>query len=167
MTPYLRDNPKAAVGPEGCYSRRDLGQPRPQRSLGDAVAISKRLKIPIVATYELALYCGKQGGPLPCYAYWRRSKLPLWMGKATPALHGSSVEENGKNYMYRCALRLSGEEPKRKPSISPAIPGSSVICALLREICTTVVWLPTAIWRNFVMGPEDAVERQKCCRPRW
>ena len=59
--PWLAENPDAVCRPDEIEVDAILTSHGHSDHLGDAVAISKRLQVPIIAPFELAMYCTRLG----------------------------------------------------------------------------------------------------------
>ncbi len=89
--PFLTDNPEAVVKPEEVQVDAVLPSHGHSDHLGDAIPIAKRLGVPIVATYELAMYCERHGAAVVPLHIGGGTDLPWGRVKLTFATHGGGV----------------------------------------------------------------------------
>ena len=89
--PWLQDNPDAACGPEEVKADAILVSHGHSDHLGDAIPISKRLGAPIIAPYELAMYCARFGCETAPLHIGGGRQFDFGHVKLTQALHGSAV----------------------------------------------------------------------------
>ncbi len=89
--PFLTDNPEAVISADEVVADFVLPSHGHSDHLGDAIAIAKRLQVPIIAPYELAMYCSRFGAEvIPLHIGGGRD-LPFGRVKLTFATHGSAV----------------------------------------------------------------------------
>ncbi len=75
--PWLAENPDAVCRPDEIEVDAILTSHGHSDHLGDAVAISKRLQVPIIAPFELAMYCTRLGcETAPCCGSWFDPRPP-------------------------------------------------------------------------------------------
>ncbi len=89
--PWLTGNPEAACSPGDVRVDAVLPSHGHSDHLGDAIEISKRLNVPIIAVYELTMYCQRHGAPVAPMHIGGAHDFPFGRVKLTPAWHGSSV----------------------------------------------------------------------------
>jgi L-ascorbate metabolism protein UlaG (beta-lactamase superfamily) len=89
--PFLTDNPEAAARPEEVHADAVLPSHGHSDHLGDAIPIATRLGVPIVAPYELAMYCQRHGAEVVPLHIGGGTDLPFGRVKLTYATHGSAV----------------------------------------------------------------------------
>jgi len=94
--PWLTGNPEAACTPEDVQADAILVSHGHSDHLGDAVGISRRLGAPIVAPYELAMYCARFGCTTAPMHIGGGRQFEFGHVKLTQALHGSAVVEEDR-----------------------------------------------------------------------
>ena len=92
--PWLAENPEAACGPGDVAVDAILVSHGHSDHLGDAIEISKRLGVPIVAPYELAMYCARFGCDVAPMHIGGGRQFDFGHVKLTQALHGSAIVED-------------------------------------------------------------------------
>jgi len=89
--PFLTDNPEAVVTADEVQVDAVLPSHGHSDHLGDAIPIAKRLGVPIVAPYELAMYCQRHGAEVVPLHIGGGTDLAFGRVKLTFATHGSAV----------------------------------------------------------------------------
>jgi len=89
--PFLTDNPEAVVKPKEVQVDAVLPSHGHSDHLGDAIPIARRLGVPIIAPYELAMYCQRHGAEVVPLHIGGGADLPFGRVKLTFATHGSAV----------------------------------------------------------------------------
>jgi L-ascorbate metabolism protein UlaG (beta-lactamase superfamily) len=89
--PFLTGNPEAVVKPEEVQVDAVLLSHGHSDHLGDAIPVARRLGVPIVAPYELAMYCQRHGAEVVGLHIGGGTDLPFGRVKLTFATHGSAV----------------------------------------------------------------------------
>lgn len=89
--PFLTGNPDAICGPEDVQADAILPSHGHSDHLGDTIAIATRLGCPVIAAYELCMYCARFGcNVVPLHIGGCRT-LDFGRVKLTQATHGSAV----------------------------------------------------------------------------
>jgi len=152
IDPFLTGNPLAAITADRVRANYILVSHGHGDHLGDAVDIAKRTGALIIANYEVATYCQKQGANAHPLHIGGGLNLPFGRVKLTIAHHGSSFPDGsyagnpcgflvtmaGKNIYHACDtglfydMKLIGERTPLDLAILP-------------------------IGDNFTMGPDDAL----------
>ena len=162
--PFLRDNPDAVVAPEDVAVDFILPSHGHSDHLGDTIEIAKRCDALVIAVYELAMYCERQGArvhPLHigggCDFEFGRVKLtPAWHGSAvvsdelieyTGPAGGFLVNTGGKTIYYAGDTGLFGD---------------MALIGRMNQI--DLAFLP--IGDNFTMDIQDAAEAAKMLDPK-
>ena len=97
IDPFLQGNPLA---PENAAEQTEadfvIVTHAHSDHLGDAIAIAKRCKATILANFEIAMYCSQQGCRIDPMHIGGSIRLPFGRVKLTAAMHGSTIEIDGK-----------------------------------------------------------------------
>jgi L-ascorbate metabolism protein UlaG (beta-lactamase superfamily) len=155
IDPYLTGNPKSPVTPDQIKVDAILVTHGHSDHLGDAIDIAKANNVPIIAVSELASYCRERG----CKTH------PLQVGggydfdfgrvKLTPALHGSSLVEDGQIIYLglACGLVVSMGERTFYHAGDTGLFGDMKLIGELNNL--ELAMLP--IGGNYTMDIDDAV----------
>ncbi|NMB12632.1 MAG: metal-dependent hydrolase [Firmicutes bacterium] len=162
--PYLSGNPLAAAKADQITADAILVSHGHSDHLGDAIPISKRLGVPIVAAFELAIYCEQKGANTHAMHIGGDYTFPFGWVKLTPAWHGSSVLE-GERIIYTgqpCGFLIKSGGQTVYFAGDTGLFGDMELLGDLYDI--DLALLP--IGGNFVMGIEDAARAAKMLRPQ-
>lgn len=155
IDPFLSGNPRAVAKPEDIQVDAVLVTHGHSDHLGDAVAIAKNNQAVIVAPYELALFCGKQGVTVHQMQHGGAHEFDFGRVKLTIAFHGSAADD-GDQLVYTgnpAGILLTMAGKTFYHAGDTALFGDMKLIGELNKI--DVAALP--IGDNFTMGPDDAV----------
>jgi L-ascorbate metabolism protein UlaG (beta-lactamase superfamily) len=153
--PWLADNPEAICGPDDIEVDAILASHGHSDHLGDAIAIARRLKVPIVAPFELAMYCNRFDCETAPMHIGGSKMFDFGHVKLTMATHGSAVitdhliEYTGP----ACGFVVTMDEATVYYAGDTGLFGDMELIGELADLDAAV--LP--IGDNFTMGPEDAL----------
>ncbi len=92
--PWLSENPEAVIGPDEVEADAILVTHGHSDHLGDAIPIARRLGVPIIAPYELAMYCARFDAPVHPMHIGGGASFDFGHVKLTIAQHGSGIVED-------------------------------------------------------------------------
>ncbi len=156
MDPFVSDNPQAVEGVDDIEVDAVLISHAHSDHLGDGIEIAKRTGATVIATYELALYCQREGveNVFPMHIGgahefdWGRVKL-------TVAHHSSSIvtEDEIRAISNPCGFLVTmGGKTLYYPG-DTALSADIELIGRLNDLDAAT--LP--IGDTFTMGPEDAI----------
>jgi len=153
--PWLKDNPQAACGPEEVSADAILVSHGHDDHLGDAIAISKRLGVPIIAPYELTLYCERFGCRTVPLQIGGGQQFDFGRVKLTQALHTSTIVRDGAvTYVGEpCGFVVTMGGVEVYYAGDTGLFGDMELIGRLHELRAAI--LP--IGDKWTMGPADAV----------
>ncbi|MFC4766033.1 metal-dependent hydrolase [Effusibacillus consociatus] len=155
IDPFLTGNPKAIAKAEDIKVDAILLTHGHSDHLGDAINIAKRNNAPIIAPFELAMYCAGKGALVHPMHLGGAHEFEFGRVKLTIAFHGSGIEENG-TFVYTgnpCGFLLTMQGKTFYHAGDTALFGDMKLIGELNKIDAAA--LP--IGDNFTMGPDDAV----------
>ncbi len=152
--PWLTDNPDAICGPEDMAPGAILVSHGHSDHLGDAIEISNRSGAPIIAPYELAMYCARHGCDVRPMHIGGAAQYDFGRVKLTMATHGSAVVgDNLIEYTgVACGFVVTMGGVTVYYAGDTGLFGDMKLIGQLADLDVAV--LP--IGDNFTMGPEDA-----------
>jgi L-ascorbate metabolism protein UlaG (beta-lactamase superfamily) len=163
IDPFLTGNPKADVEAarvpklDAILLTHGHGD-----HLGDAIPLAKRNGAPIVAPYELALYCAEQGAPTHAMHIGGAHNFPWGTVKLVPAVHGGMVEgdDAGRFTTHPCGLVVTMGGARVYHC------GDTALIADMQLLEGRVDVMLVPIGDNYTMGIEDAARAVAMVRPQ-
>ncbi len=163
IDPFLTGNEKAAVKPGDIEVDYVLITHGHGDHVGDSLDIAKRCGATIIANYELANMCGKQGINVHPMHIGGAHEFPFGRVKLTIAHHGGGYGEDASIYTgppVGFLITIGG-----KIVYHPGDTGLFMDMQLIGEMNNIeLAFLP--IGDNFTMGIDDAVKAVEMLRPR-
>lgn len=163
IDPFLTDNPAAVIAPDALPKVDAILLSHGHGDhLGDAVAIAKRDKATIVATAELANFCGDKGATAHAMHIGGARQFPFGRVKLVPAFHGGRVEGDatGKYTTNPCGVvaTLGGRTVYHC--------GDTALTMEMQLLEGRVDLMLVPIGDNYTMGIEDAVRAVEFVKPK-
>lgn len=162
IDPFLTGNPVAAARPGDVKADAIFVSHGHGDHVGDAVEIAKRTGATIVACYELAAYCQKQGATTHGMHIGGKHDFGWFVLKLTPAWHGSAVV--GDTVVYTGTPTGAVITVGSRTIYHPGDTGLTMEMELIGRLNSLdLAFLP--IGDNYTMGIDDAVEAVKMLKP--
>jgi len=164
IDPFLTGNPAAAVSADDLHPTAILLSHAHNDHVGDAIEIARRSGASIVAIFELAAWCERQGLSTHGMSIGGGHQFPWGWVKLTQAWHGSTFMD------AQGAFHTLGTPAGLLVRVGDALlyhagdTGLFGDMALIGKRGIDVALLP--IGDNFTMGPDDALEAVKLLKPR-
>ncbi|MBI1966351.1 MAG: metal-dependent hydrolase [Gemmatimonadetes bacterium] len=161
IDPFLTGNPAADIGldrlpkVDAVLLSHGHGD-----HLGDAIPIAKRDGATIVATFELATFCGTNGAIVHGMHIGGAHQFPFGRVKLVPAFHGGAVEgDDGSHTTNPCGLvvTLGGKTIYHT--------GDTALTLEMKLLEGRVDVMLVPIGDNYTMGVDDAVRAVEFVRP--
>jgi L-ascorbate metabolism protein UlaG (beta-lactamase superfamily) len=160
IDPFITGNPVAKHKPEDFQPDAILLTHGHNDHLGDAIPISKRTGAPIIAIFELAVYCQSQGAKAEGMNIGGPSRFPFGYVQLTPAFHSSSYD--GHYLGMPCGVVLTTLENRKIYHAGDTALFSDM--ALIGKLGLDLVFLP--IGSHYTMDPEAACEAVQLLKPQ-
>ena len=163
IDPFLTGNPAAVIGPDALPKVDAILLSHGHSDhLGDAIALAKRDHATIVATAELAGFCGDKGATAHAMHIGGAHQFPFGRVKLVPAFHGGRVEGDatGKYTTNPCGVvvTIGGK------SVYHA--GDTGLTVEMQLLEGRVDLMLVPIGDNYTMGVEDAVRAVDFVKPK-
>ena len=163
VDPYLSKNPLADCGPDDIDVDAVLVTHGHGDHLGDAIAIAKRLDVPIISTSELVKYAkaqGVNGHPMHIGGTYR---FDFGRVRLTSALHGNTTPD-GQSLGPACGFVIDFE-----PTViyHAGDTGLTLDMKLLNGVTETVDLACLPIGGNYTMNIADAIIAAEFINPRF
>ncbi len=163
IDPFISGNPKAAVKPEEIEADYVLLTHGHGDHIGDGIEIAKKNKATVIANFELANYCGKNGCEVHPMHVGGGFNFDFGRVKLTIAHHGGGAGEDASIYTgppVGFLITLDG-----KTMYHPGDTGLFLDMKLIGEMNDIeLAFLP--IGDNFTMGIDDAVKAVEFLHPK-
>jgi L-ascorbate metabolism protein UlaG (beta-lactamase superfamily) len=130
--------------------------------LGDAIPISRRDGATIVATAELARFCGQRGATVHAMHIGGAHEFPFGRVKLVPAFHGGAVEGDatGQFTTNPCGVVVTMD------GHSVYHCGDTGLTLEMQLLASRVEAMLVPIGDNYTMGIEDAVRAVELVQPQ-
>ncbi len=162
--PFLTGNPNAVITPEEIKTDYVLLTHGHGDHLGDGIAIASDNDAMIIAPYELAIYCGKQGCKVHPMHIGGSYQFPFGRVKLTIAHHGSGADlgDGALSYMGNpCGFLVTIGDKTIYHAGDTGLFMDMKLIGAMNEI--DIALLP--IGDNFTMGIDDAVKAVEFLQP--
>ncbi|MDP5275585.1 metal-dependent hydrolase [Chengkuizengella axinellae] len=155
IDPFLNGNPQTSASPEDFKVDAIILSHGHGDHFGDCLQIASVNECPIIATYELAMYCQSQGVKVHPMHIGGSFQFEGFKVKLTQAFHGSSIEHDDQTIYtgMPAGILLTINDRTFYHAGDTGLFGDMKMIGELNEIDLSA--LP--IGDNFTMGPDDAL----------
>ncbi|HCQ04849.1 MAG TPA: metal-dependent hydrolase [Candidatus Latescibacteria bacterium] len=162
--PFITGNPQATLPASDIHADYILLTHGHSDHIGDAVPMAKQRNATIIASFELAKYCERQGAKVHDMGIGGSYKFPFGRVKLTQATHGSAIiTDDGIEYLGNpCGILVRFNGRTYYNTGDTGLFGDMALIGKLYK--PEIVILP--IGDNYTMGIEDAVEAIKMIKPK-
>jgi len=160
--PFLKGNPEAICGPEDVQVDAVLPSHGHSDHLGDTIEIATRLGCPVIAAFEMCMYCARFGCEVAALHIGGGRTFDFGAVRLTQATHGSAVIGNKLNEYTGPAVGFLVDMGGARVYFAGDT-GLFGDMALIGEEGLDVAILP--IGDCFTMGPRDALRAAALLRP--
>ncbi|MCE5239536.1 metal-dependent hydrolase [bacterium] len=160
--PFLKGNPEAICGPEDVQVDAVLPSHGHSDHLGDTIEIATRLGCPVIAAFEMCMYCARFGCEVAPLHIGGGRTFDFGSVRLTQATHGSAVIGEKLNEYTGPAVGFLVDMGGAKVYFAGDT-GLFGDMALIGEEGLDVAILP--IGDCFTMGPKDALRAAALLRP--
>lgn len=165
IDPFLTGNPLAARTVEDIPKLSAILLTHGHNDhVGDAVKLSVRDGAPVIATYELAIYCEREGAKIVDMNIGGRAVFDWGEVRLVPAWHSSSfMTESGPIYTGMPTGIITKIEGRTLYHLGDTCLFSDLKMIAERYGPIDVAMIP--IGDHYTMGPEDAAEARRLIQP--
>jgi len=162
VDPFLTGNPLADCTPEDVNADAVLLTHAHGDHLGDAIAIAKRLEVPIISTFEVVNYCTAQGVDGHPMHIGGQHRFDFGRVRLTVAHHGNTAPD-GQSLGPACGFVIDFEPTT---VYFAGDTGLTLDMKLLDGVIETIDLACLPIGGNFTMDIADAVRATEFIHPR-
>lgn len=161
--PFLKGNPEAICGPEDVRVDAVLPSHGHSDHLGDTIEIATRLGCPVIAAFEMCMYCARFGCEVAALHMGGGRTFDFGAVRLTQATHGSAVIGDKLNEYTGPAVGFLVDMGGARVYFAGDT-GLFGDMSLIGEEGLDVAILP--IGDCFTMGPRDALRAAALLRPK-
>ncbi len=161
--PFLKGNPEAICGPDDVHLDAVLPSHGHSDHLGDTIEIATRLGCPIIAAFEMCMYCARFGCEVAALHIGGGRTFDFGSVRLTQATHGSAVIGDKLNEYTGPAIGFLVDMGGARVYFAGDT-GLFGDMALIGDEGLDLAILP--IGDCFTMGPQDALRAAALLRPK-